>query len=323
MRCLNEHTQSGQFTKTMKSIFIFIFYFSIQIAYAQNNDRVSLIDNTHGDNFYEIIIDNHAPTTMYLHFDKPEIPNFGSIYDRFSKVSGWYVNDKGEKVTLLGVLWAQDNLTLYAPKQEAKHGKYSLVADGYDSINLYEDENIAVISEKFNLSKSDGEWTKDGVTKRVQGVNFYEKNLERSILLKIQNEVRDLDIINIQDLILKELETSKDALVGMNGWAETEITLLEFTSKDDGLNVLLEITELGSCNTDRRSIMYVTINEYSVIEDFGIYEIENCKRYYPNKEGDVVRIIPFVDNTNYSDSSADLGSYKIVDSKIEIIKPWK
>jgi len=143
-------------------------------------------------------------------------------------------------------------------------------------------------------------------------------------VLRIQKEDKGIHIINLHDLILSNLKTSKEALVGMNGFAETEIIIKENTFKNNGVNVLLEIMELGSCNTDRRSIMYITINNSFVIEDYGVYEIENCKRYsnQQSKKGNIIRIIPHSEDINYSKTNYELGSYMIVDSKVIILNPW-
>lgn len=295
------------------------------MAYTQSDGRVTLIDNTHGDHFYEVEINTGIAKRMYLHFNTPEIPNYGSIYDRISKVSGWYINEKEEKTTLLGVLWSQNKLTLYAPKQKTKCGNYTLVAFGHDSVSIYEGKNIIEISEKFNLTANDGLQIKNGRTSRVQGINFNDKSIERTILVKIQNGNRDIHTINLHELILKELGTSKPALIGMNGFAETEVTLLEFTFTDDGVNVLFEIIEHGSCNTDRRSMMYVTINNMYAIENYGIFEVENCRKYYSSHEEkeNIVSVISLDADIDSKNPETYLGSFKIIESKIEIIKQWQ
>ncbi len=257
----------------MKYLLILVSTFSFLTINAQNHARVELMDQLHGDNFYNVNIDNQPATSMYLHFSEPDHPSFGHIYIKYSTVLGWYINEKQEKISLTGVLWAQDKLTLYACDKKYKANSLKLEYLDYDSVKIYELTNPKVtlpISEKFMISNKEGIWSKDGKTKTVKGINFQHNSLDRELLLSIKDEHDDSHFINLQSLIITKLATTKNALVGMNGWAETEFELVEHTFNEKGVNVLIRIMEQGSCNTDRTSLMYVCINKNYIIADYGI-----------------------------------------------------
>ena len=309
----------------MKFKLALIFYFLSYFAFTQNDKEITLVDNLHGDHFYTIKIGEFSPTTMYLHFSQPDIPDYTHIYARSSFVSGWYLNENKEKVKLLGILWDQSYMTLYGPENTNKLDEYSIEEIGYDSVQLYLNKKPISFSEKFELSDDGGIFTKNGVTKKVTGLNFYEKYLDRDIFLKISN-YDDFGYVNIEDLLILALPSSKNELVGMNGWAETQLSLEEYSFIEDGINILISISQIGSCNTDRNSLIGIKINKLFEIEEFETHEIGNCKRYtsHQNKKGDPIRIIKYFDSPNdYFDTSNDIGSFVIIDSKIIIIKAWE
>lgn len=306
----------------MKYLLFLALLFFTQVAISQSNDSIHLIDYLSGDHIYDVTIEGNTTTTMYLHFDTPEIPDYGAIYNRIARVSGWYMNEKSEKIHLMGVLWSPEYLTLYAPASQEKPEKCQLLVQGYDSVVFKENQKPIEIIETFTLGVKSSSWTKNGISKQVEGINFQEKNLSRTILIRMRDNMGRLNTINLFEVLMNQVGNSNTDLIGMNGYADMSIELLEHSSTSSGMNVLFAIMEDGSCNTDRRSLLYISLNQSFVLGDFGTIEIENCNDFFsiPDKDGKTFHIVPVGDK--HSSSSQELGSYQIVESKIEIIKSW-
>lgn len=319
----------------LKRIIMIILISSSIYGNAQNSNHIKLIDKLTTDNFYKGTIDNKY-ISMYLNFNGRINPDFASVYEIWGYTEGWYkFDDSMENIPILGVLWGKDSLTLYVTETKPKT-RYYIDPIQWDSIAIYGDRDEKKplnIKEIFSLSGKNGLFIKNGETKVINGINFTENYLERNIHLEVTRKDKEPHTIDLTSLIETQAGLGKYEMVGLNGWADADIHLAEYTFVEDYINVLLDIGISGSCNTDASFILWVSINENNSIKDFSIHKIGNCKFYGPYEDKDsIIRIIPHDHLTEsmlnpntkgpITDKSYDLGSYKIINSKVIIINPW-
>ena len=264
---------------------------------------------------------------MNLFFEGIINPEFASVYEWYGAVSGEYkFAGEPETFPLKGILWNPDSLTLFVPDLAAGESCW-LDLPQPDSVALHGIKNPELslpILEVFSLSPSGGCWRKDHAIKPVKGVDFRLHRLERSVVLDIGDANGINSHIDVSELVCEQLGLSHQEWVGYNGWAETSVSLAEFTFIEGGINVLLAIDVSGSCNTDRSYLLSCSYDENGLMLSVHFYQVGNCSYYGAERAGDHAYHVMLHETPvrGRSDSLRRIGSFEIVQSEVIVGQAW-
>ena len=179
-------------------------------------------------------------------------------------------------------------------------------------------------SNKFSFSEEKNQLVMNNQSYPVKGVDIENNNLERKILLEFAFDNYYNPTVDLSEIIMSSLSMSKEDIAGMNGWAEIRVELLESTRIENKTNFLIAVTNTGSCNTDASYLLSLTTIELSIF-DFTLYETNNCKKYNAYEIGNAYYIFPInngIMTYDEDDISGSIGSYEVINSKVEIKQSW-
>ena len=268
---------------------------------------------------------------MNLVFDGAINPGFASVYEYFGTVSGDYRwMGSGELVPLKGILWNPDSLSLFVPYLVSNQS-YWLDVLAPDSIALLDPNNPGhplSVSEVFSLHPTGGSWQKGNSIKPVRGIDFNAHGLQRKVVLDATNARGLVHHVDVSELVCQLVGLSHQEWIGYSGWAETDVTLYEFTFVEGGVNVLLAIDVSGSCNTDRSYLLSCQLDANGVIRNAHLYQVGNCSFYGAEEGVDQTMNIMLYDppeegaSTFTADSLRCIGAFRIVHSEVIVQKAW-
>ena len=264
---------------------------------------------------------------MNLFFEGTINPEFASVYEWYGAVSGEYkFTGEPETFPLEGILWNPDSLALFVPDLAAGESCW-LDLPQPDSVSVRgidNPERSLPVLEVFSLSPTEGFWRKDRATKPVKGVDFRLHRLERSAFLEIRDAKGKNSHIDVAELVCEQLGLSHEEWVGYNGWAETTVSLAEFTFVEGGINVLLAIDVSGSCNTDRSYLLSSHLDDNGAMRSVHFDQVGNCLFYGAERAGSNAYRIMLHETSarGTSDSLRRIGSFEIVQSEVMIKQAW-
>lgn len=268
---------------------------------------------------------------MNLVFDGTINPEYASVYEYFGSVSGdyrWMVS--GKLVPVKGILWNPDSLSLFVPDLVSNQS-YWLDMLAPDSIAFLDSNNPGhplSVSETFSLHPTGGFWKKGNAIKPVRGIDFNARGLQRKVVLDATNARGTIHHVDVSELVCQLVGLSHEEWVGYSGWAETDVTLLEFTFVEGGVNVLLAIEVTGSCNTDRSYLLSCQLEANGAMGKAHLYQVGNCLFYGAEEGEDQAMNIVLYDlpeegaSTFTMDSLRCIGAFRIVQSEVIVQKAW-
>ena len=142
------------------------------------------------------------------------------------------------------------------------------------------------------------------------------------------NQDNSIKKIDIREFMEKKAFVTMEALQGLDGWAETDFSVT-YSPVATGTNVLLDILQTGSCNTDRSLLVSIQLDKSFNVVNQEYYKVGDCHNFSTNLHKGTYRVISNLFYEKYRnltydavDNSFDIGSYKIVDSKVIVTKAW-
>ena len=299
-------------------------------AFSQGDPFVELSEKYDRDQSYFATIGGDS-IEMNLEFDGIINPEFASIYEWFGAVSGHYRRiGLEERVPLKGVLWNPDSLSLYVPDLAEDQSCWLDVLEP-DSIVFRDPENPGQpvpVLEVFSLRPTGGFWKKSSEVKPVRGIDFEAHGLERRAFLEVVNVNGVVHHVDVSELIREHVGLNREEWVGYNGWAETDVVLNEFTFVEGGVNVLLAIDVIGSCNTDRSYLLSCLLNDAGAVVKAHFYQVYNCL-FYGAEEGLNKSFNVLLHDApegavsaSKEDSLPCIGAFQIIQSEVIVKKAW-
>ncbi len=280
--------------------------------------KVTLDWSVDAGNYFRGKIDDKYPITMFIDFEAEGVnPPDAIVYARIPVISGWYYYDKIKtKIPLKGI-YHSDN-----------QGGFEMYVVDSDFLEIFDSEFSVIpelVSETFTFSDKKVSWTHNGQTKTVSGINLKQRKIKEFVGLVTTQKDGSIKKIDLQEFLEQDASVTIEALQGLDGWAETDFSV-SYSPVVDGTNVLLKISQSGSCNTDRTLLVSIKLDESLNIANQSYYKIGDCRNFSSVLDNGAYIV---VSNEGFSerasdirDTTFDLGSYKIVNSDVVVIKGW-
>ena len=207
-------------------------------------------------------------------------------------------------------------------------GGFEMYVVTSDFLEIFDSEFSVIpelVSETFTFSDKKVSWTHNGQIKTVSGINPKQRRINEFVGLVTTQKDGSTKKIDLKEFLEQDAFVTIEALQGLDGWAETDFSV-SYSPVIDGTNVLLKISQSGSCNTDRTLLVSIQLDESLNITNRSYHKIGDCRNFSSVLDNGVYLV---VSNESFSerasdvrDTSFDIGSYKIVNSEVVVIKGW-